>query len=499
MNRQDDLDFLAYLVKDAYALFEYRDVLKHYHFRDRNSKTLYGLISTLAYDNEEIPTQREVVWNVQQGGLPLIEELSPLEKQHLLRDVADVYSGQVTGTTGNRVRKFIAERTFRHLSNALGEQKFSTIESMRNSVTSLQQKISNLAELLSPVQEQPIDFPLSKEAIKAIPETLAGIFDREAIPLPWGRFNDVTGGGMHKGEVSLLVGLTGTGKTTHLLNMGMNVSGLKRLCVMYSLDDTRIQVLNRAYCYWAGFSSQGVELHELQQRIILNLQNQSNPYFVLRSFPRRTITAEFIRRDLAKIRLTIRRMWDENGWSDPPEIELVIVDYLDMMKLPRAGKEFRHKLEELANNLGTLAGQENVHVATATQSNAKGLRQEIIDEGNIAEGFSKLWPCKLGIAISGSKGELHNGRVRLTLFKNTWGPSGYINPCTVNWEKQRVEEVDNEALIPIGSSARNAKTYTKEETKLSSASPAPQMQAPTSKLGDKLEELEKKLKEFGND
>jgi len=71
-----------------------------------------------------------------------------------------------------------------------------------------------------------------------------------------------------------------------------------------------------------------------------------------------------------------------------PDTELLIVDYLGLLKPPTRRKEMRFELNELAIALRGIATEAKIHVATVTQAAKTANNKRIIDVGKTAEDYS---------------------------------------------------------------------------------------------------------------
>lgn len=444
MHRQDELDFLTYLVTDSYVLLEYRDVLKSYQFRDENCRQLFMLISGLTQQTGEIPTENECAWAIRNSIQAQNGDWSPLEVQAKVADVVTVYNQDITKATAFRVQTWVAERDFDYISAQMQVTELGSLEKVKQSLNGYRKKLDKLDAFLNPLESHEIEFPLSPEAVKEIPTRLARMFSDDVVPFPWDPINKVCGGGGHKGEVSLLLGLPNRGKSTCLTNISLNAAELGYTVVHYCLDDSPLQMKGRVYAYTSGIPIQGVELNELAERVSVSIGEEGNYRFILRTLPRASLSPAALMRDLERIQVAL----EERGL--PSTIDLVTVDYLDEMRAPEgSGKELRHRLNATTRELGRIAGEMYCHVCVGTQSNAKGLGKAILGAQNLAEAFSKMYVPKLCLAICMTDFQMHRGNMNLGIFKNTWGPNNMLLPCTVSWEKQRVTAVPGAELRQI--------------------------------------------------
>ncbi len=91
--------------------------------------------------------------------------------------------------------------------------------------------------------------------------------------------------------------------------------------------------------------------------------------------------------------------------------DLLLVDYIDLMKID--SRNYRHDLGGLYKDLRGIAVDRNIAVATVSQSNREGLSRKSLDEGNIAEDFSKIGTADTVITYNQTKAEKVLGLARL--------------------------------------------------------------------------------------
>lgn len=70
-----------------------------------------------------------------------------------------------------------------------------------------------------------------------------------------------------------------------------------------------------------------------------------------------------------------------------PDTELLLVDYLGLLKPVVRRKEIRHELSDLATSLRAIAIENNLHVMAPTQANKLASGKRIVDVGKTAEDY----------------------------------------------------------------------------------------------------------------
>jgi hypothetical protein len=112
--------------------------------------------------------------------------------------------------------------------------------------------------------------------------------------------------------------------------------------------------------------------------------------------------------------------------------DLIIVDYGDLVKPIGGFKEIRHQLENIYEDLRSLAGEFKIPIWTASQANRSALDEEIIGGEKISESFAKLMVADFVISLSRKIQDKIGGTGRWHVIKNRFGPDGMTFPSKMN-------------------------------------------------------------------
>ena len=141
----------------------------------------------------------------------------------------------------------------------------------------------------------------------------------------------------------------------------------------------------------------------------LNLMYGRDTYR-LKSYPKFSATVQDIINDL-----------DFLAYSEGFYPDVLIVDYADILKPIDSRSENRFALDEIWKNLGRIATERNIFVATASQTNRTGSQQKNIDGSVIAEAFSKAAHVDSFCALVSTPIEKTNGLLRVSNIYNRDG------------------------------------------------------------------------------
>jgi len=137
---------------------------------------------------------------------------------------------------------------------------------------------------------------------------------------------------------------------------------------------------------------------------------------IVKEYPTKTASTQTIRTHLEKL-----RMRDIN-------VDMVIVDYGDLLRPIRYLKEKRNELESIYEELRAVAAEYKCPVWTASQTNRSGLNAEVITMESISEAFNKCFIADFIFSISRTIEDKTVNGGRMFVAKNRNGPDGLVYP-----------------------------------------------------------------------
>jgi len=110
------------------------------------------------------------------------------------------------------------------------------------------------------------------------------------------------------------------------------------------------------------------------------------------------------------------------------EVDMIIVDYGDLLRPVRYLKEKRNELESIYEELRGIAAEYEAPVWTASQTNRSGLNAEVITMESISEAFNKCFIADFIFTISRTIEDKNINGGRMFVAKNRNGPDGLVFP-----------------------------------------------------------------------
>ena len=265
---------------------------------------------------------------------------------------------------------------------------------------------------------------------------------RNVIETPWPLINNLLSGGLGQGDLGLIAGGPGGGKSWALIALGAQAVKMGYTVIHYTLELSEKYVGRR---YDACFSEIPVgEITDHKETVIERLSTLRGGLYI-REYPAGQATVNTIHAHLEKcIQQNI-------------EPDLIIVDYADLLT-SKSSKEKRDKLDDIYTNLRGLATELKLPIWTASQVNRSGAREDIIQGDRMAESYSKMMITDFAMSLARSAEDKENGTGRWHIMKNRYGSDGItydsimdtsIGKIEINMRgNNRPQQSNNEDLSP---------------------------------------------------
>ena len=259
---------------------------------------------------------------------------------------------------------------------------------------------------------------------------------RDPITTGWDRMNEICKGGLGKNELGVVIAPTGAGKSMVLVHLAAQAVKQGKTVVYYTLELKDTVVGNR-------FDSilTGIPLNELRQRKneVLSKVADIEGTLIIKEYPTKSASVQTIKNHIEKLK-------KRGVYPD-----MILVDYADLLRPDRNGREKRHELEETYESLRGLAQIYEMPVWTASQTNRSGLNAEVITMESISEAFNKCFVADFIFSLSRTMQDKQNNKGRIFIAKNRNGADGLVFPCFVDWSDVTIKVLsreDNDVEMP---------------------------------------------------
>jgi len=236
---------------------------------------------------------------------------------------------------------------------------------------------------------------------------------RNPVSTGWEKVDSLMKNGLGTGELGVIVAPTGAGKSMVLSHLGAQAIKDGKNVVHYTLELSE-EVTGQRY----DSCISGVPLNALlhQKEEVLEVITDLEGTLIIKEYPTKAASTNTIKTHLEKLKKRNHK------------IDMILVDYADLLKPTTHFKEKRNELESIYENLRAIAQEYKCPVWTASQTNRTGLNAEVVTMESISEAFNKCFVSDFICSISRTIKDKSANTGRMFIAKNRNGPDGMVFP-----------------------------------------------------------------------
>ena len=250
---------------------------------------------------------------------------------------------------------------------------------------------------------------------------------RAPVSTGWDEVDKICKDGLGKGELGVVIAPTGAGKSMALVHLGSEALKVGKNVVHYTLELSEGAVGLRYDSCLSGLPLK--DLFSLKDKVYETCI-QVPGELILKEYPTKTASPRTLRNHLEKL---IKK---------GKKIDLVIVDYGDILRPTNNFREKRNELESIYEGLRAIAQEYKCPIWTASQTNRSGLNAEIITMEAISEAFNKCFIADFIFSISRTVENKNNNTARMFIAKNRNGPDGLIYPLFMDTSRVKIKVLE---------------------------------------------------------
>ena len=234
--------------------------------------------------------------------------------------------------------------------------------------------------------------------------------NRVVIPTGWDIINDLTGGGLGPGELGVVVGASGVGKTWVLCALAAAAVRKGLTVVHYTMELSEFYVGQRYDTIFSGIPTS--ELRDRKEEVYRKIKGLPGK-LLIKYIPPKTANANTLQSHIERM----------SAAGNKPE--LVIIDYADLM-VSLGNKSESTYLEQggiyidLRGMLGTL----QIPAWTGSQAQRSATSAEVVEADKIADSYAKVMNADFIMSVSRKSTDKVNYTARVHIMKNRFGMDG---------------------------------------------------------------------------
>lgn len=305
------------------------------------------------------------------------------------RQIRDFFAKVVAGNVKNINDEYVKEKSLDFCrKQTLKEAMIKSVKLMEKSSFDEVSSVINNALKLGSNNEQGHNF------LEHFEERYKPHF-RKPISTGWKVIDEYTQGGIGKGELAVVIAATGGGKSYALVHHGAQALMEGKNVVHYTLELKDTLVGRR---YDACLTKIPLDsLNSMKDDVFNEISNIPGK-LIIKEYPTKSASTMTIRNHLDKI------------ISRSIQVDMVIIDYADLLRPVNVEREKRNELESIYEQIRGLGAEYDVSIVTASQSN----RCLKTDTGIYVYRGGERRLIKIGDIKEGDYVDTHNGKVKVS-------------------------------------------------------------------------------------
>lgn len=278
---------------------------------------------------------------------------------------------------------------------------------------------------------------------------------RGAIPTPWVHINELLMGGLGSGDLGIIFGNPGGGKSWMLVNMGAAAVQAGYNVCHYTLELSEDYVGRRYDSLFSGVDIQHIHQHrDAVNKIVSELPGK----LIIKEFPMSKAT-------IATIESHVQKCTDLGYKPD-----IIIIDYVDLLKAKRKSIDRKDEIDDIYTSTKGLARELKTPIWTVSQVNRAGAKDDIIEGDKAAGSYNKMMIADFAISLSRKKEDKVKGTGRIHIMKNRYGSDGMTYAAKINTSNGGIHiessEMDEDDITPnntVTISSKGPSAFTTQE------------------------------------
>jgi len=240
---------------------------------------------------------------------------------------------------------------------------------------------------------------------------------------------------------------TGVGKSHFLVHLGAAALRIGKNVLHYTLELSESAVGIRYDSNLCNIPSN--QVIDNKEKIKQKYEESEFGRLIIKEYPTGSASVMTIRNHIEKLSM--------KGFVP----SVILIDYADIMRSTRQYDSLRHELKLIYEELRNLAGEMNVPVWTASQSNKEGSEKDVVGLTNMGESYAKAQVADVVLTLSRKETEKSTGMARLFVAKNRAGRDGLLFPVKIDTSKSKLQVVEDIGELSIADAVQSSNKNTR--------------------------------------
>jgi len=426
------MEVMAYLLRDRMVLTKFVNVLHEWHFDSPIYKLIYKTLVSYFKEFKRLPQQKTLERELNeklQGATSFVPDNYFWSELNRLYNIKLGDRDYIV----SKVHDFLVRKELLELAR---EAQVEAMSLEKANVQPVMSRFRRISSVLGGGGEGG-QFLLKQADLLKFQQEWG-----ERISTGFPSLDGALSGGWGESELVVILAPTGRGKSSLLVQFGLNALRIGKRVLHITLELSKDRVLHR---YVASLTKIPKEkFSEEEDRIrrkLRSIRRVVSPADIhVKEWPSRQCSIDMLRGYIMEVAL-------REGFSP----DLIIVDYADLLKgdVYLSGGDGMYKvLGAVYESLRGLAMELQKPILTASQTNRAGLSKAVVSLVDVAESFEKVMVADVVIALCRTLRERQINEGRLFLAKNRDNVDEIVIPFKEDLSSSRIWEI-RRSTIPL--------------------------------------------------
>jgi replicative DNA helicase len=235
---------------------------------------------------------------------------------------------------------------------------------------------------------------------------------RDTVKTNWKCVDELMDGGLGPGELGVVCGSAGSGKSWNLIKLGVEALKQGKNVVHFTLELQQNYVGRRYDCCFTGIDFQDISNNKDK---VENALADLTGFLKIKYFPIKTVSALSLKNYIERIQTLTGKT-----------VDMMIVDYADILRPGSAERNSNSYSEagSIYEELRGAAGELQIPCWTASQTNRSSASEDVIEAGSISDSFRKIMTADFVMSASRKTEDKLTNTARFHVIKNRFGADG---------------------------------------------------------------------------
>jgi replicative DNA helicase len=250
-------------------------------------------------------------------------------------------------------------------------------------------------------------------------EQRMSVMSRNCVKTNWTEIDTIMDGGLAAGELGIITACAGSGKSWVLSKLGVEAMKQGKNVVHFTLELNENYVGLRYDACFTGIDFQNIRNNvDIVKKKIAEVPGKLK----IKYFPIKTVSAYSLKAHCERLAIL------------GTKVDLIIVDYADILRPSQSERNSNSYSEAggIYEELRGVAGELQVPIWSASQSNRAAMDEDIIQANNIADSYRKIMTADFVLSLSRKMSDKQANTARFHVIKNRFGPDGVTFPARMN-------------------------------------------------------------------